>query len=745
MGALNRLASVIRHPLATRKSVTPLGPRAPILSGAMLVRAAYGDTTRGRESDLPFSRYRSLQPAPINWRVMRASWDLYMMSWLPQAAVGKIATEATKEDWQLIPRFSKRCRICDTRYDDPVQSCETVDCPGDLADPDPRQAAKAKTLFERPHPKFSLKTMIRRMIVYQQTLSNWYLHLKFNQGMLVGLEVLPSEWIERYVGTPRAFCPACYEPDETTSGDRVGEPCDKCPKSSYASVAYTRYNVEGKPVARYYEAEIAHGMINIQGDGWMGYPKILPIQHAIRTLSWMEMYQADAYSYAELPNTIVTFPGISQERLNEIFEQIRTKKAMRPSKQTHLVVALDNEGKEPAVSHLMPTLADLEAAEMKKMLREDIAVAWGVALQHLGLSVPGKLGKETEVLETSQNTVEAAQEEIEQEFNLRILPLLGVVDWAFELKSPKKDDLQRKADIRAQNAQTALSLKQAGWDVDLPQDGTDLKIGQFVGPPSPPSMAVPMTRMAKQLDPRNLPPGSAPPGISSAEGEFAEETQEVFARELRREMADLPQGASREEVMARIDRAMTRSEGRLAILAEQFVNELAEDVMGSEGVAFKQADRNAIIALMTGPDRFFSAIKTVPADAAARMREIVTETYREGKPIDLKPMAKELETAASLEMWKLERIARSETTRISNAGRELAWREIADPNERIYRWVTAKDVRVDDLCREVADGGPYTLDELRAIILDKSGGWEWSLHPNDRCTVVRDTTLLREG
>ena len=96
-------------------------------------------------------------------------------------------------------------------------------------------------------------------------------------------------------------------------------------------------------------------------------------------------------------------------------------------------------------------------------------------------------------------------------------------------------------------------------------------------------------------------------------------------------------------------------------------------------------------------------------------------------------------------MSKLERIARSETTKISNNGRSNQWVQFADPSRKEYYWIIARDARVSDLCKAIANGGteklwgkpkifpgnPYTLDELKYYTAD------FLPHPNCRSTVVR--------
>jgi hypothetical protein len=249
--------------------------------------------------------------------------------------------------------------------------------------------------------------------------------------------------------------------------------------------------------------------------------------------------------------------------------------------------------------------------------------------------------------------------------------------------------------------------------------------------------------MEKTLDSRDLPPGEAPLGLLTLEQDFAEKTRDVYLKEFGEAIRSIPEGATKAEIDVILNRAAQRLTARLETMALRHTADVASLAFRDDGSAFTQVDRYAIEALARRPDAFFSAIRTFPADAVTKLHNIVAASF--ATRLDLRETVRQMEEEVGGQVYQLERIARSETTRIANAGRELAWRSRPefDPNEKIYEWIVAFDERLDDDCRVIAAKNPWTLDELKAEISSKGFG-EFLVHPNCRCVWVRNPALLLE-
>jgi len=735
-----------------------------------LMLGSYGDFARGTPSERYFH-----EPPPLNRETMLWAWQFAQMHWMPQAAVGKVALEATRQGDAFKPKFAKQCEACLTDYDEQVETCKSCRSIR-LREPDPGQLLFIKQVFAQPdaEKKQSLGMMLTRWARYVWTISNWYMHLRFPLcpgetvqhdhtvcTRPVAFEPLPSEYTLPYRGKPLAFCPACYRPDRTAAGERLGQVCDDCGGDRYRLVAYTRYNWKGRPVARYYAQEIVHGMVDVEGDGFAGRPRILSVGNVVRAMYYSELFEADTYSKREIPESMLVIPGVAQAQINLAFAAAKQEKKLDRSKRTLWTLGLGGaQAKEPKLISLVPDNVAMQREAMSRMHRENIAAWAGVSPQTLGFQVPGKLGRETEMLEVSENTVEAVQASIEDPINRVLLPMFGVTDWEWEMKSPKRDDLLRKATIQGHVLANAEIAERLGREAEIAEDALSMKVGPkrallptpggpgpLGGPPRLPGGGVSLPALpapAIRQDPRNLPPGSAPLGLTALEDEFAQATQAAYEQEFGRALDGLGWRAGRAEIDAALRGAAARTAERLGALAQEYVTNMAELSIGEEGT-FSRPDRNALAALAARPEAFFSAIRTFPASAAEAMREQVRLMMETEAPADLKDVVKQLRLVAAGETYQLERIARTEATRLASAGREIAWRQVpGNAEQRVYRWVAARDQRTDAVCEQIAAASPYTLDEIKRLTASFGFG-EWLPHPNCRCTVVRDPTLLITG
>jgi len=753
--------------------------RLPPWALQSMMRGSYNDFARGTPSERHYH-----EPPPVNHETMLWAWQFCQLHWMPITAIDKVALESTRVKGGFKPNFARKCNTCGSESEESIDKCASCGST-DLREPDPSQLIFIRQVFERPDPdgSLSMRAMFYRWARYLWGVSNWYMHLRFpvcpsareevahDHGVCmkpVAFDVLPSEFTLPYRSAPLAFCPTCYKPDRTKPGDFYGRVCEDCQRDRYRLVAFTRWNWQGRPVARYHRDEVIHGPINVSGDGVTGVPRIISIGNAVRAMFYSELWDADSYSKNSIPDSMLVVPGVSTPQVQLAFRAASQDKSLDKSKRSLWAIGMPGQqAKEPKILHLIPDNQSMQREQMNRLHRGNIAAWAGVSEQTLGFTTPGKLGRETELLEVSENTVQAVQTALVEPINARLLPLYGVSDWHYELGSPKKDDLLRKADIQNKVLTNAQLVESLGREAEISEDGLTLHIGpprlapalappaQQPAAPAPPQLppgsqlpALPAMAGQRQ-DPRNLPAGVPVAGIAGLEEDFVAASRAALDSEFSeaiRILNGLGARATREDVEEQVDAATQRLAPRLGALAQEFVTNMAELALTDAGGTFNRPDRNALAALAARPAAFFSAIRTFPPALAVRMRETVRALYEAGVPQDLKVVVATLRTAAGGEVWEIERIARSESTRLANAGRELAWRQgpPEEAQQRIYRWVAARDHRLDSVCERIAAGSPYTLDELKGLTASFGFG-EWLPHPNCRCTVVRDTALLLTG
>jgi len=258
----------------------------------------------------------------------------------------------------------------------------------------------------------------------------------------------------------------------------------------------------------------------------------------------------------------------------------------------------------------------------------------------------------------------------------------------------------------------------------------------------------------KTLTPRSLPQAVATDGLTLVEDAFSKELIKDYEAALEGITAS---NLSKAQRLAKVETLKEALMGKLTQHAEAlytgaYMKGLMEEVgmFGEDRlVRFTQVDVNALEAMKSQPKGMFDAIKTFPQDEIEKFRTIIEESYATPGGFDLPSMVKKMEEATGGGRSNLERIARSETTRISNTGRAMQWEKYADPDAEEYYWNYGKSRHghlTCPICKAIADGGtaevskkiygpykgnPYTLAGLK----EATNGF--MTHPNCRCGASR--------
>ena len=260
----------------------------------------------------------------------------------------------------------------------------------------------------------------------------------------------------------------------------------------------------------------------------------------------------------------------------------------------------------------------------------------------------------------------------------------------------------------------------------------------------------------KSLTPRNIDPDVAIDDLRMIEDDFVKSLIEDYDEAVKGISAS---GLSKSQRISQIEMLQATTIPKLMKAAEShylitYMAGLSEEIgmFGEDRkVRFLQQDKNAIEFMKENPKGMFNAITTFGDKDVAKLKEIVENAYKVEGEFDLNKMVKAMDEATGGSRSSLERIARSETTRISNKGRATQWEKYADPDEKEYMWnVGGKGTC--PICLAIANGGtatvgkktygaysgnPYTLKELETVTND------FLTHPNCRCTVSRSPKKLR--
>jgi SPP1 gp7 family putative phage head morphogenesis protein len=224
-------------------------------------------------------------------------------------------------------------------------------------------------------------------------------------------------------------------------------------------------------------------------------------------------------------------------------------------------------------------------------------------------------------------------------------------------------------------------------------------------------------------------------GVKAVEDEYADEVVDVYRRALADALRDAEGSVQVNVWHEAVNRRFAAARDEALLLSERMVssiyaNALIEESHDLPRARFEQVDA-AVLDRIAGPEAFTQYLAGFDREARDAVIDVIVRRFAEPAGLDLKAMVNEMRDATEAAAWRLERIARTETTRVVNEARAAQWEKYADPSAAEYEWLTAEDERVDGRCKEIADGNPWRLEDLR---LETNG---FVVHPNCRCVAIR--------
>ena len=673
--------------------------------------------------------------------------SLVMNEWMVGTATDKIVLEDTREGYDFIlkePEMEVNRQVLERELDG------------------------IKALFEKPNEgkdgtvAYSIKAILEGIAWYKTATADWFLEMIPDPvGRPTALWPLPSEYMrEKADSTPaQFFCKKCimpgkqdiYYPDSIKS-------CPKCGES-LVETRWIQVDDREQIVARWTDGEILSNLSRAYGRRKRGVSKVQRVWYVCQVIKWMERYQYSAYANNTSADKIIALPKMSQVIVNDMLRSVSEEKKKNPEIRRNLMIGTEEA---PVVIDLLDSLVDLDARSLAEFYREAIAINMGVSLNMLGVQTPGKLGQEIETIEVSMDTVADDQASMNEFFNLKVLPLFKEIkSWRFQMKSPKKDDLMRKSQIEQVKAQTFVTLRSQGVDAII-DENWELKIrnpepvqqtqqaapGREQEPPPDEKQKDEEKQVSKSLSPRNAPPGEGvPQGISVAEKKFLDDLLSI--REGAIGKIGLAKNAS--DYRRTVELALADLEADIIKEARQFEIDYYTEVLGKEAgkegwdPAFMQTDLDALQFMRADPMGIESALKRFVGNQRKSLFEVIETQYKTPGGFTIAELKNEMSKVIMGTNFELERIVRTEMSRITNLARRSRWDKIAAPDD-VFEFVPAHDPRTCEVCNAVAFGGtvelegvirtfkgnPYTFEEMR-----QADGGKGYMHPMCRCTWVR--------
>jgi len=586
-----------------------------------------------------------------------------------------------------------------------------------------------------------------------------------------------------------------YGPDKKTCPEKTvingkAQPCG-------AQLVQTSYlqMIDGRVTARFAKDEMVHGTTYATGTRLFGNSPLRSLIIAIATHMAIDNYGYDAFTMQREPNSALIFMGTNQDSVDRTAENFREARMLNPQAQLWLGL---QEGQTLNYVKMLDNITNAGTIAEREYYQKVFCSVYGVSPIFVAIETPGRLGNSNDFqIHVQNNTTEANQDQMAEQINRDLLPLFGVTDFHWDFTPCEPDDIKLKADILNAQSIAAKTAVDAGFEVTWDDEGPhvmsakDTSIVQRERMKSLVIQSLGFAGAEMQIDPalfsgisitgwRQIGGGiggnngapSAPNGPSAAsapsfsdqvasiysgkmsprapesaagartlEDDFYANAAGAYEASIDRVISRIGAGMSGAEVKALIDSEMSTLDVKLSRRARTFVEAVYRKGLDQAAkdahikIAFDARDEDAVDYLMT---RWSGVTTTLPEFTQAnrdRFSEIIEGAYRDPGKFNLQDMTKQMREASEAERFKLERIARTETTVISNNGRMNGYLKAPGYADMKYSWSCAPDAC--ERCQEIAGMGPMSVEELRQLTAG------FCVHPNDRCTPILEVEGMR--
>jgi len=693
----------------------------------------------------------------------RFCYDLYQYSDLLRTIVRSITHETFRNGLAISKKFAVKCTICGAEYSTVVDHCEVCGSKK-LREPNIKEYQYLKDWVKDVNfNDQSLLDVLRDVDTDVNIIDNAFIavvkqYFYDEDGAVVGakpLEVLRAspERIHFVMdrdgrfgrsddGRVVLFCLEHRDKYKLVEEDKAEDArCDVCGKKLYPAY-YRVLKSSGGKYLYYTNGEILHFKKFTSGIGY-GLPPVFSVWQKVMILMKQDYFILTAYHLERPPKGLLILKG-NRESIDKAWRRLQEESRINP----HMIYPLIIEGGKDVrnvVEWLDLTLrsTDIDFIQFREEMRRTIGALWGVMPIFTGDTSSG-FGLANEGL---QILVTNRAVEIEQEiYNKKVLPWLmdqlGIQDWTIELIPNEGRDIVAKLQREQLRIQNAAAMAQLGYKprAVIGEDGLDFDFIDETGAEIPNKLVsirnrpISMRRFQRfEGEPIHQRPSSENQRFEGEETGIRQPKSQV--------VGTIGEGGAIEyqpEIQSGeasdLDVADFKKEDLLWVT---YTDDEDFDVIKAN---WSKAVRHYGDARYAALDQaeFWKRYSGLSQRQAQKINGIILKAVLQ-KNYNREAIVNELVSKTSVDKDQADLIVRTELANIAQKAREIAYKDKTYVTK--FRWDTARDQRVCEKCRKLAEmtKGGVTLDELKRLIKEVGGdsAREWLVHPGDRCRFIR--------
>lgn len=696
------------------------------------------------------------------------------------------------------PKFARRCEKCDMDYDRDIEECEI--CGKPTREPDAVQENLAKRWLKKINGNGqTLAQFARVMTDFAITFDDSFLLRLYDYELNgEGEEVKPPKLKEFWPASSermRLIFDTQYRKKgymKDAQGKKHGfftcvlhrerlynsgeETCEKveCRLPVHPCVA-VGLDVNGQPVHGYLENEVLHWSPRNPGPAY-GFSRIASLETVIKTVAAMDAQEWLIYAHDRPPKGFIVFNTDNPETLQA---QFRKEEAQRGQDPNHIPkFALQSASKSGGAQFisLTPTYDELQNIDSRKDKYRRIWSSFEVEPIFMAdTSAGGGLNNEGRQLTVNLQAVESLEGDWHEVLFPFMEEAIGLTDYRFRFPEPAEKDKAADTVLRSQNLQHRMMIETAGgqtermdedtWEFQITEepDFSMLAMGDGGGAPGGWSQGARGGYYQEGVGGAKTygDPFGGEEGIekSMAMAQFhkAVADERRFFSDMSSHLQELlddlvknwEQYATPGEQKAAIKEIVGYAVEKMATGAEQDMIEALWKGMQAVGVnpAELGIDMNAIRAI-TQQSPVWKTFANMSDEMSEEVGGALQRAFLEPQAVDVRKLTQTMSTIVGGRRHELRRIARTETNRVTNVGRELAYKHEDPEGEHLFKWSGGVDARTCEahkvLIRESARN-PQPINVLKARMQElgqeqMGPNWEildWVMHPNQRGHIVR--------
>ena len=404
-----------------------------------------------------------------------------------RSILNHLSVETFRKGYGWKPKFVVKCRECDEKYHQEVDSCQS--CGGEVRKADKSQIEYAETLLDSKNGMMQNFIEILREVeqdlnivddAYIILTKEYFVDPDTKKIMFFRVkEVSRADPIfMRILSDKRGVRGGSQYTSLVDRTFRTTDPKKECPITGMPVVPIHYMNLAGVGKGQVYtEGEVIH-ISKWSPTKLYGRSPVATMWRQVNTLIAMDNYVYSAYQKKRMPRGVMVIKSSNMETVERTARSIQEHLERDPNYIPTIGVETESGRGGLEYVRMMDTLEELQYIPIKDDIRQRIAAFFGVSNVFMNDVSGGGLNNEGMQIVVSNRSVSYAQSIYNRILFPQIVEAFDISEWELILNPHEEEDeiMHLRRDEMA--IRNMMQMKQAGFEANL-RDGIDDKILHF--------------------------------------------------------------------------------------------------------------------------------------------------------------------------------------------------------------------------------------------------------------------------